>query len=60
MPAEVGKKAPELALEDQSGTVLRLKDYVGRPVVLYFYPKDDTLFEHPAELFRSRPGPRRA
>ncbi|MBK5295858.1 MAG: thioredoxin-dependent thiol peroxidase [Vicinamibacteria bacterium] len=37
-----GKKAPAFALEDQDGKTHRLKDYAGRPVVLYFYPKDDT------------------
>jgi peroxiredoxin Q/BCP len=40
--AEVGKKAPDFALKDQDGKTHRLKDYAGRPVVLYFYPKDDT------------------
>ena len=39
---EPGKKAPAFALKDQSGNVHRLSDYAGRPVVLYFYPKDDT------------------
>jgi peroxiredoxin Q/BCP len=37
-----GKKAPSFALKDQTGKVHRLADYEGRPVVLYFYPKDDT------------------
>ena len=37
-----GKKAPAFSLEDQDGKTHRLKDYAGRPVVLYFYPKDDT------------------
>ena len=37
-----GKKAPSFALKDQHGTIHRLSDYEGRPVVLYFYPKDDT------------------
>jgi thioredoxin-dependent peroxiredoxin len=37
-----GKKAPAFALQDQNGKTHRLKDYTGRPVVLYFYPKDDT------------------
>jgi len=37
-----GKKAPAFTLTDQSGNRQRLADYVGRPVVLYFYPKDDT------------------
>jgi peroxiredoxin Q/BCP len=37
-----GKKAPAFTLKDQDGTSRRLADYAGRPVVLYFYPKDDT------------------
>lgn len=37
-----GKKAPAFALKDQHGTTHRLSDYAGRPVILYFYPKDDT------------------
>ena len=39
---EPGKKAPPFSLKDQSGKVHKLSDYDGRPVVLYFYPKDDT------------------
>jgi peroxiredoxin Q/BCP len=39
---EPGKKAPAFTLNDQSGQPHSLKDYAGRPVVLYFYPKDDT------------------
>jgi peroxiredoxin Q/BCP len=39
---EPGKKAPAFALKDQNGKTHRLADYAGRPVVLYFYPKDDT------------------
>jgi peroxiredoxin Q/BCP len=39
---EPGKKAPAFALKDQQGNTHRLSDYAGRPVVLYFYPKDDT------------------
>ena len=37
-----GKKAPAFSLADQDGKTHRLADYAGRPVVLYFYPKDDT------------------
>ena len=37
-----GKKAPSFSLKDQEGKTHRLADYAGRPVVLYFYPKDDT------------------
>ena len=37
-----GKKAPGFTLKDQHGKSHKLSDYAGRPVVLYFYPKDDT------------------
>ena len=39
---EPGKKAPAFSLTDQDGRTHRLSEYEGRPVVLYFYPKDDT------------------
>ena len=39
---EPGKKAPAFTLNDQHGDAHSLSDYAGRPVVLYFYPKDDT------------------
>ena len=39
---EPGKKAPAFSLNDQDGKTHKLADYAGRPVVLYFYPKDDT------------------
>ena len=39
---EPGKKAPAFTLKDQEGKTHRLADYAGRPVILYFYPKDDT------------------
>jgi len=39
---EPGRKAPAFALKDQTGKVHKLSDYEGRPVILYFYPKDDT------------------
>jgi peroxiredoxin Q/BCP len=37
-----GRKAPAFTLKDQRGEPHRLSDYAGRPVMLYFYPKDDT------------------
>jgi peroxiredoxin Q/BCP len=37
-----GSRAPAFALTDQHGQTHRLSDYAGQPVVLYFYPKDDT------------------
>ncbi len=39
---EVGKKAPAFTLTADDGKKLKLSDLKGRPVVLYFYPKDDT------------------
>lgn len=39
---EPGRKAPAFTLKDQNGTVHTLADFAGRPVILYFYPKDDT------------------
>ena len=39
---EPGKKAPAFTLTDQNGETHRLSSYLGRPVILYFYPKDDT------------------
>src|SRR5678815_3261172 len=39
---EPGKKAPAFTLKDQSGKTHKLSEYAGRPVILYFYPKDDT------------------
>jgi peroxiredoxin Q/BCP len=37
-----GKKAPGFALPDPSGQKVKLSDFAGKKVVLYFYPKDDT------------------
>jgi len=39
---EAGRKAPDFALPDQNGSMVRLSDYLGKKVVLYFYPKDNT------------------
>ena len=39
---ETGIKAPEFILPDQDGREVRLRDYRGRKVILYFYPKDMT------------------
>jgi peroxiredoxin Q/BCP len=42
MPLSAGTVAPDFTLSDENETPRRLSDYRGRPVVLYFYPKDDT------------------
>ena len=39
---EVGTKAPDFELSDQNGEVHKLSDYLGKKVILYFYPKDNT------------------
>ena len=39
---EPGKNAPAFSLKDQNGKTHRLSDHRGTPVVIYFYPKDDT------------------
>ena len=39
---EIGIKAPEFMLPDQNGEVHSLLDYLGKKVILYFYPKDNT------------------
>jgi len=42
MPISANIPAPDFELPDETGTPRRLSDYRGKPVVLYFYPKDDT------------------
>jgi peroxiredoxin len=39
---EVGKKAPAFALPDEDGRTVRLADFKGRRVVVFFYPKANT------------------
>ena len=39
---EEGKAAPDFALQSDAGETIRLSELRGKPVVLYFYPKDDT------------------
>lgn len=39
---EIGTKAPDFALQNQEGKEVRLSDFAGKRVVLYFYPRDNT------------------
>jgi peroxiredoxin Q/BCP len=42
MQLKIGDKAPDFTAKDQNGNPVKLSDYKGKKVVLYFYPKDDT------------------
>ncbi len=42
MPLSVGDTAPNFTVKDTIGNTVTLSNYTGKPVVLYFYPKDDT------------------
>ncbi len=42
MTIAANQTAPDFSLQDENGTLHRLSEYRGKPVVLYFYPKDDT------------------
>ena len=39
---EVGTKAPDFTLPDKNGDLVRLSDFFGKKIILYFYPKDNT------------------
>ena len=42
MPISANQPAPDFSLPDETGTLRKLSEFRGKPVVLYFYPKDDT------------------
>jgi len=42
MMLTIGQKAPDFTLEDQRGNTVSLRDFLGKRVVLYFYPRDNT------------------
>jgi len=42
MELKVGDAAPDFSVNDQSGNLVKLSDFKGKKVVLYFYPKDNT------------------
>ena len=39
---QIGTKAPDFVGADENGNVVKLNDFAGRKLVLYFYPKDST------------------
>ena len=42
MPLSIGDSAPNFTAKDTNGNTVSLSSYAGKPVVIYFYPKDDT------------------
>lgn len=42
MELKAGDKAPDFNAKDENGNLIRLDDFKGKKLVLYFYPKDDT------------------
>lgn len=42
MAVNIGDKIPFFTAKDSRGNYIDIKDYIGKPIVLYFYPKDDT------------------
>lgn len=42
MSLEVGQKAPEFEAKIETGETIKLSDFLGKKVILYFYPKDNT------------------
>jgi thioredoxin-dependent peroxiredoxin len=42
MKLAIGDKAPNFEQNDQHGNLIKLSDFLGKKVILYFYPKDDT------------------
>lgn len=39
---ETGNKAPEITAKNQTGETVKLSDFLGKKIILYFYPKDNT------------------
>ena len=42
MKLQIGDKAPDFTTQNQKGETIKLKDFKGKKVALYFYPQDDT------------------
>ena len=39
---EIGTKAPDFTLPDKNGNMISLSDFIGKKIILYFYPRDNT------------------
>ena len=39
---QIGTKAPDFTLQDKNGNNISLSDFLGKKIILYFYPKDNT------------------
>ena len=39
---KIGQKAPEFSVKDHNGNLVKLSDFKGKNLILYFYPRDDT------------------
>ena len=44
---DIGTKAPDFTLPDKDGNLITLSDYLGKKVILYFYPKDLQQLQQP-------------
>jgi peroxiredoxin Q/BCP len=53
---EPGDQAPDFALPDHDGREVKLSDFKGAPVVVYFYPKADTPGDKGNETYRREQG----
>ena len=42
MSLKKGDKAPDFECPDQNGTMVKLSNFLGKKVIIYFYPKDNT------------------
>jgi len=42
MVLKIGDSAPQFSVNDQDGNLINLNDFLGKKVILYFYPKDQT------------------
>jgi peroxiredoxin Q/BCP len=42
MTLEIGRKAPDFALQDEDENTVKLSDYKGKRVIIFFYPKANT------------------